>query len=668
VSTFLPPLKKFFTRELEMPHAVDQRSRESPRPRGGAGRAARVARAVIAAPKQMHPAHQLLRVVWENRRALPFAWKILTRGICDGCSLGSRGLRDDSVRSFHLCRSGLKRLRFHTMEALNVSALENVDSLKRLDGERLGLLGRLPFPLLLKKGARRFLRVGWQNAIQIACASIHDTAPHQMAFVAAGSGLSNEAYYVFQKLARVLGTNNVALYSSPANAGSLAALHATLGVGAASCSLADLIDTDLLVVFASDVARIEPQLLDYFGAAKKRGTRIVAVQQAPEHGLTRRPLTLTSSLAVQAKLMDEVFSTRTGGETAFVKGVLKALIAWNKVDHEFIASHTEGFESLTAALAAEPWQALEESSGCSRSDMQRFAARYRAVRSAVFVYCNEPARREAAACGMKAVVNLALARGMLGREKCGILPILSQSGVQGGVDCGVQPDKFPGGLAINDQTARRYSNLWYHPAPSNPGLSLRELMEAAHRGKLKFLYSMGADLLQALPDRRFTAEALARVPLRIHQDIMLSPSQLVDSTGTVLILPAQTRFEQRGGVTTTSTDRRILFSSEIPGHIVGESLPDWGIPAAIGRSSMPNGESLFPFSTVRNIREEMTRVIPIYEGIESLNRPGHHLQWGGPHLFKGGKFRGMPRERALFSVLESSFGGTAEETGVRESE
>jgi predicted molibdopterin-dependent oxidoreductase YjgC len=300
--------------------------------------------------------------------------------------------------------------------------------------------------------------------------------------------------------------------------------------------------------------------------------------------------------------------------------------------------------------------------------MQRFAARYRAVRSAVFVYCNEPARREAAACGTKAVVNLALARGMLGREKCGILPILSQSGVQGGVDCGVQPDKFPGGLAINDQTARRYSNLWYHPAPSNPGLSLLELMEAAHRGKLKFLYSMGADLTQALPDRRFTAEALARVPLRIHQDIMLSPSQLVDSAGTVLILPAQTRFEQRGGVTTTSTDRRILFSSEIPGHIVGESLPDWGIPAAIGRSSMPNGESLFPFSTVRSIREEMTRVIPIYEGIESLNRPGHHLQWGGPHLFKGGKFRGMPRERAMFSVLESSFGGTAEATGVRESE
>jgi predicted molibdopterin-dependent oxidoreductase YjgC len=270
----------------------------------------------------------------------------------------------------------------------------------------------------------------------------------------------------------------------------------------------------------------------------------------------------------------------------------------------------------------------------------------------VFVYCSQGAPHEAANLAMKAVVNLALARGMLGREKCGILPILSQNGVQGGTDCGVEPDKFPGGLAINDQSARRYSNLWYHPAPCNPGLGVAELIEAAHRGKLKFLYSIGADLLEALPDRSFTAEALARVPMRIHQDATLNRSQLVEAAGSVLILPAQARFEQRGGITTTSTDRRIVFSPEIPGNVLGESLPDWGIPAAIGRSSMPNGELLFPFSGGRSIRAEMARVIPIYQGIESLNHAGDQLQWGGPQLFTGGRFRGMPRQRARFSVLE----------------
>jgi hypothetical protein len=48
----------------------------------------------------------------------------------------------------------------------------------------------------------------------------------------------------------------------------------------------------------------------------------------------------------------------------------------------------------------------------------------------------------------------------------------------------------------------------------------------------------------------------------------------------------------------------------------------------------------------------MARVMPIYQGIERLQKAGDYIQWGGPHLFKGGNFRGMLEERALFSVLE----------------
>ena len=61
---------------------------------------------------------------------------------------------------------------------------------------------------------------------------------------------------------------------------------------------------------------------------------------------------------------------------------------------------------------------------------------------------------------------------MLGREKCGIMPIRGHSGVQGGGECGAEPDKFPGGFSVNDDTARRFSNLWHHPVPSNPGLKV----------------------------------------------------------------------------------------------------------------------------------------------------------------------------------------------------
>jgi hypothetical protein len=66
---------------------------------------------------------------------------------------------------------------------------------------------------------------------------------------------------------------------------------------------------------------------------------------------------------------------------------------------------------------------------------------------------------------------------------------------------------------------------------------------------------------------------------------------------------------------------------------------------------MSNGELLFPFNNTQSIREEMARVMPMYQGIEKLGKEGDQLQWGGPYLFKGG-FSNMPNYRARFTVLE----------------
>jgi len=66
---------------------------------------------------------------------------------------------------------------------------------------------------------------------------------------------------------------------------------------------------------------------------------------------------------------------------------------------------------------------------------------------------------------------------------------------------------------------------------------------------------------------------------------------------------------------------------------------------------MPNGDKLFPFHDTQAIREEMGRVMPIYQGVEKLTKEGDQLQWGGPYLYKDG-FTAMPANRALFTVLD----------------
>jgi len=603
---------------------------------------------------QTKPKHyrEMLGVLWENKTEIPYAWDILKRGVCDGCSLGPYGLKDNVHEGVHLCMTRLKLLKVNTMSALDPSLMSDVGALRRLAPEKLRSLGRIPFPMLRRGGEKGFSRISWDQAVELTTRSIRNVPPNQMAFFATSRGLTNEAYYVFQKLARVLGTNNVDVCSRLCHAATVSGLKATLGVGAPTGSLADFIGTEMLVIFGSDLANNHPVTTKYMQLAKQQGTRIIVVNPMREYGLERYWVpSLASSAVFGTKLMDDFYQVRVGGDIAFINGILKALLAADQVHHGFIDAHTAGFEQMRAAIEQQPWELLEQLSGVTRNQMIDFAQRYGTAQSAVFVYSTGLTQHEFGVDNVKAIVNLALARGMFGREKCGIMPMRGPSGAQGGADCGAEPDKFPGGLSVDESSARRFSNLWKHPIPARPGLKVPHMIEAASRGELQILYSIGGNLLEALPDRSSVTRALERVPVRIHQDILLNTSMLLNAMETILILPSQTRYEQRGGGTSTSTERRIRFSPEIPGHTIGEALPEWEIPVRIGRKAMPNGELLFPFDDTQTIREEMARVMPIYHGIEKLSKEGDHFQWGGPFLFKHG-FTGMPENRALFTPMK----------------
>jgi predicted molibdopterin-dependent oxidoreductase YjgC len=121
--------------------------------------------------------------------------------------------------------------------------------------------------------------------------------------------------------------------------------------------------------------------------------------------------------------------------------------------------------------------------------------------------------------------------------------------------------------------------------------------------------------------------------------------------GEVLVLPAQTRYEQRGGGTSTSTERRVRFTPEIAGRRIGEAKPEWEIPVLIGRALKPNRPDVFAFSESADVRKEMGRVMPLYKGIEKLEKEGDWVQWGGERLGEGGTFPNMPGGRARFTAV-----------------
>ncbi len=609
----------------------------------------------ILAPVKPRHFREMLRVVWENRRQLPYALRILRHGVCDGCSLGPRGLRDDVIPGVHLCLSRLKLLRLNTMDALPEHEWSDIARLRSHSNEQLHHLGRLPYPMVYRKGDRGFRRISWELATKKVAGGLETTDPDRMGFFASSRGLTNEAYYTFQKLARVAGTPHVDSCSRLCHAASTLGLKETIGWAAPTCSLKDLIGTDLVILFGTDLANNQPVSTKYLHFAKKAGTRIVVVNPFREPALERYWVpSVPSSALFGTSLMDEFFAVAPGGDIAFISGVLKSLDQQGGLDRDFIDAHTRGFEALQSTLHAARWEDLERASGVTRVEMEKLARLYKQSRHAVLIYSMGLTQHRFGVDNVKAVVNLALARGNIGRPKTGVLPIRGHSGVQGTAECGVDPDKLPGGVEISPESVATLETLWGHPVPARKGLRAAHLLDRAGEGGVDFLYMMGGNYLDTMPDPAQAGRSLAQVRLRVHQDIVINTSALVEPVaedGEILLLPAQTRYEQRGGGTSTSTERRIRFSPEIPGRRIGEAMPEWEIPVLIGRALRTGRPELFAFDHSLDVRKEMGAVMPLYQGIEKLDREGQWVQWGGERLGEGGRFPHLPEERARFSVV-----------------
>jgi molybdopterin-dependent oxidoreductase alpha subunit len=582
----------------------------------------------------------MLKAAWQNRDQLGYAWRILTRGVCDGCALGTTGMRDFTMKGVHLCLVRLNLLRLNTAPALDMRLLEDVSSLANKNAAALRELGRLPYPAIRKKGEARFTRISWEQAYKIMAEKIRQTDPKRLAFYLTSRGLTNEVYYVAQKTGRFLGTNNIDNSARICHAPSTVALKQMLGVAASTCSYQDWLGTDLLVFIGSDTPNNQPVTTKYMYYAKKQGTKIVVVNPYREPGLERYwvPSVFESAL-FGTKLTDAFFQIHIGGDIAFLNGVVKTLIERDWIEAKFIRDHCAGFDELKEVLAEQSWEMLEKSSGASRQEMLRFAEMLAKAKSGIFIWSMGVTQHANGVENVMAIVNLCLARGFIGRPKNGLMAIRGHSGVQGGAEVGCVPNQFPGGLPVNEENVKHFEKLWGFPVPAMKGLNTVEMISAAHEGKIDVLYSAGGNFLETLPEPDFVREALQRVPLRVHQDIVLSPQMLLDPAETVIILPAQTRYEQKGGGTETSTERMIYFSPEIPGRRIGEAKSEWEIFVELAEHVYPERRAQIHFDAAQQIREEIAKAAPFYRGIQYLKKKGDAVQWGGIRLCDGPYFK-----------------------------
>jgi len=574
--------------------------------------------------------------IWENKDNLGYAWRILNDGCCDGCSLGTSGMHDWTMKGIHLCALRLKLLRLNTMPAMNWHLLEDVDALRKVPSRHLPKLGRLPVPMVRRRGEKGFQRVSWDEAIGLAADGLKATDPHRIAWYLTSRGLTNEAYYAHQKVARFFGTNHVDTSARICHAPSTAGLGATVGCAATTCSYSDWIGADLLIFVGTNIANNQPVATKYLYYAKEKGTKVFVVNPYFEPGLERYWVpSVTKSALFGTRFADDFFPVHAGGDVAFFYGVLKHLIENGWTDHEFIVARTVGWDEVAAKARAFSWETLEHGSGLTRADMYRFAEAFGKARTAIIVWSMGITQHRYGSDNVRAIVNLQLSKGNVGRPNTGLMPIRGHSGVQGGAEMGGMPSAYVMGAPVNAENARRFAQpeYWGFEPPIWKGLTAAAMILAAERNEIDAIWQSGGNFIETLPEPDRVRRAVGNIRLRIHQDIVVSSNMLVDPAETVLLLPSRTRYEQRGGGTETSTERRIIYSPEIPGPRPGEAKDEWEVPVLAARHADPvRAMSYFSWRDTQDIRNEIDRVCPTYKGIANLQKKGDQFQYGGPRL------------------------------------
>ncbi|UTR09015.1 FdhF/YdeP family oxidoreductase [Evansella sp. LMS18] len=591
-----------------------------------------------------------MKTVWENKDNLGYATNIITKGVCDGCALGVSGLYDQTLTGPHICTTRLNVLRLNTMPAVKPEILHSdIDELRKYSSTELRQLGRIPYPMIRRKGERKFSRLTWDDALDMIGDKMKQLDPKQYAFYLTSRGITNESYYVAGKVSRFLGTNNIDNASRICHSPSKTALKRSIGVGASTSNYQDWIGTDVLVFWGSVASNSSPVSTKYMLEAKKKGTKIIVINPYREPSMEKYWIPSNPESAIfGTKVADDFYQVNIGGDIAFMHGIMKHWFEMEEkqhgsaINHEFVNEHVNGYEDIKANVDAQSWDEIIKSSGVTKERIIELAELLANSKNAVFAWALGLTMHSFATDNISQVANLALLRGFLGRKHSGLMPFRGHSSVQGSGEMGADPFVLPGGDFQGDNIGR-VEKLWGFDLPKWQGdvvgVTLENiLLPEDHERKIKLYYLSGGNFLETMPDPHFVEKALSELDIRVHQDIILNTSTLVDAKEAVIVLPAKTRYEQEDGGTSTSTERMVYFSPEIPGNKnrIEEARAEWKIYIDLAKRIKPETAHLVEFESGHEIREEIAKANPNYDGVQHLKKQGDVFQWGGAWLCEDG--------------------------------
>jgi formate dehydrogenase major subunit len=462
--------------------------------------------------------------------------------------------------------------------------------------------GRLQHPL--KKSGSGFIPISWEEALDLAAEglgqALQDFGPQDLGFLGS-SKCTNEENYLFQKLARSLGSPNVDNCARLCHASTVVGLGKSMGACATTNPVSDLANSRCIFIIGSNLAENHPAVARWVLEAKDAGSTIIVADPR------RTPTSWLAEIFLQIK---------PGTDLALLNGMMHVIVEENLFNRKFLEERTRGFEALADSLKEYTPERAAAITGVPAGDIMRAARAYARSPASATVYSMGVTQHAGGTDNVQALANLFLICGHIGRPGTGIFPLRGQNNVQGACDMGTLTEFYPGYRRPEDpRTPEIFGQAWggSRRLPGHCGLTALEMMDASREGRLRAMYIMGEDPVNSDPHASRTREALEALDFLVVQDIFLTDTaRLAD-----VVLPAAAWAEKEG--TFTSTERRVQWICRAVSP-PGEARPDLWIVTEIARRMDLGWEQ----RTAEEVLEEIKSLVPTYRALsrEMLRREG----------------------------------------------
>jgi molybdopterin-dependent oxidoreductase alpha subunit len=531
-----------------------------------------------------------------------------------------------------VCENGVKAMAWEITHRRVEPAFFAKHTLTELEGwldYRLEEAGRLTTPMRWNRETDQYEPVSWESAFEEIGRELKalQSDPDQVIFYTSGRA-SLEASYMYQLLARMYGTNNLPDSSNMCHESTSVALPESIGVSVGTVSLHDFEQADLILYVAHNPGTSSPRILHQLQDAVKRGCKIIGINPLRERGLERfKNPQAPGEMITQAEtpIASAIHQVRNGGDIAALTGVCKALIeeddrlaaagkahhtprdellgktkddagfsvkaaaanADNRrvLDHDFIETHTHGFEVFADHCRATSWEDIERVSGLKRAALEELAGDYAKSERTMIVYGMGLTQHVAGVENVQMVCNLLLLRGNMGKAGAGICAVRGHSNVQGQRTVGIteKPELAP---------LDKLKELYGFEPPRREGLSTVAACEGMISGKVKAFVALGGNMVRAAPDQPKVEEAWRRLRLTVAIATKLNRSHVVHGE-IAYLLPCLGRIEideQASGPQSLSMEDSLAHFHGSRGQVKPASphlLSEPAILAGIAEATLP---------------------------------------------------------------------------------